>query len=161
MPLAKASSIYISIYHLNTPCLLAGCGTFLFKLILSCRFLRINLPAGGHPSAVSFADDASSIVVACHTMSGSSLYMYGEEKQKEQQSKLPLPSIKWERHHIHDKRSVLTLSGATATYGTADGSAVIASCSEGLYLFCYNLIYSRLSSPGMRMTEISYPPPRD
>ncbi|CAF2034449.1 unnamed protein product [Brassica napus] len=64
-------------------------------------------------------------------MSGSSLYMYGEEKQKEQQSKLPLPSIKWERHHIHDKRSVLTLSGATATYGTADGSAVIASCSEG------------------------------
>ena len=107
---------------------------------------------------MSFADDASSIVVACHTMSGSSLYMYGEETQKEHQSKLPLPSIKWERHHIHDKRSVLTLSGATATYGTADGSSVIASCSEGLYLFCaYNLISSRLSSPGMRMTEMSSP----
>ncbi|KAL0642286.1 hypothetical protein Bca4012_040576 [Brassica carinata] len=97
----------------------------------SSKSFKINLPAGGHPSAVSFADDASSIVVACHTMSGSSLYMYGEETQKEHQSKLPLPSIKWERHHIHDKRSVLTLSGATATYGTADGSSVIASCSEG------------------------------
>ncbi|KAF8053496.1 hypothetical protein N665_1410s0002 [Sinapis alba] len=98
----------------------------------SFKFLRINLPAGGHPTAVSFADDASSIVVSCHTMSGSSLYMYGEEKQKEEhQSKLPLPSIKWERHNIHDKRSVLTISGATSTYGTADGSTVIASCSEG------------------------------
>lgn len=83
---------------------------------------------------MTFADDASSIVVSCHTMSGSSLYMYGEEKQKEQQhqSKLPLPSIKWERHNIHDKRSVLTISGATSTYGTADGSTVIASCSEGI-----------------------------
>lgn len=100
------------------------------------RFLRINLPAGGHPTAVAFADDASSIVVACSTMSGSSLYMYGEEKQKEQQAKLPLPGIKWERHNIHDKRAVLTISGATATYGTADGSAVIASCSEGMDFPC-------------------------
>lgn len=40
MPLAKASSIYISIYHLNTPCLLAGCGTFLFKLILSLQIFK-------------------------------------------------------------------------------------------------------------------------
>ncbi|CAN8308998.1 unnamed protein product [Cochlearia groenlandica] len=97
----------------------------------SFKFLRINLPAGGHPTAVAFTDDASSVVVACHTMSGSSLYMYGEENQKEQQGKLPLPKIKWEHHNIHDKRAVLTLSGATATYGTADGSTVIASCSEG------------------------------
>lgn len=97
----------------------------------SFKFLRINLPAGGHPTAVAFADDASSIVVACHHMSGSSLYMYGEDKQKDQQGKLPLPSIKWDHHHIHEKRSVLTISGATATYGTADGSVVIASCSEG------------------------------
>ncbi|CAA7013391.1 unnamed protein product [Microthlaspi erraticum] len=97
----------------------------------SFKFLRINLSAGGHPTAVAFADDASSIVVACSTMTGSSLYMYGEEKQKEQQAKLPLPAIKWERHNIHDKKAVLTISGATATYGTADGSAVIASCSEG------------------------------
>ncbi|CAE6144742.1 unnamed protein product [Arabidopsis arenosa] len=97
----------------------------------SFKFLRINLPAGGHPTAVAFADDASSIVVACYHLSGSSLYMYGEEKQKDQQGKLPLPSIKWDHHHIHEKRAVLTISGATATYGTADGSAVIASCSEG------------------------------
>lgn len=81
---------------------------------------------------MAFADDTSSIVVAFDTISGSSLYMYGEEKQKEQQAKLPLPGIKWEHHNIHEKRSVLTISGATATYGTADGSAVIASCSEGL-----------------------------
>lgn len=74
-------------------------------------------------------------------MSGSSLYMYGEEKQKEQQAKLPLPAIKWERHNIHDKRAVLTISGATATYGTADGSAVIASCSEGTNEFSIQFIF--------------------
>lgn len=90
---------------------------------------------------MSFADDASSIVVSCHTMSGSSLYMYGEEKKTENQSKLPLPSIKWERHNIHDKRSVLTISGATATYGTADGSTVIASCSEGMWQASDNLTH--------------------
>jgi hypothetical protein len=107
--------------------------TVFFVCFLKFRFLRINLPAGGHPTAVAFADDASSIVVACHHMSGSSLYMYGEDKQKDQQGKLPLPSIKWDHHHIHEKRSVLTISGATATYGTADGSVVIASCSEGMF----------------------------
>ncbi|PON48381.1 Guanine nucleotide-binding protein, beta subunit [Parasponia andersonii] len=102
----------------------------------SFKFLRINLPAGGHPVAVEFSDDASSVVVASQTMSGCSLYMYGEEKPKpsdgtKQQTKLPLPEIKWERHKIHDKRGVLTLSGTSATYGSADGSTIIASCSEG------------------------------
>ncbi|PKI77739.1 hypothetical protein CRG98_001863, partial [Punica granatum] len=101
----------------------------------SFKFLRINLPAGGHPTAVAFADDASSIVVASQAFSGSSIYMYGEEKPKtttgdKQQTKLPLPEIKWEHHKVHDKRAILTLSGATASYGTADGSTVIASCSE-------------------------------
>lgn len=100
------------------------------------RFLRINLPAGGHPTAVAFSDDASSVVVACHTLSGSSLYMYGEEKPKatgdsKQQNKLPLPEIKWEHGKVHDKRAILTLAGTKATYGTADGSTVIVSCSEG------------------------------
>ncbi|GMP61807.1 hypothetical protein CsSME_00024126 [Camellia sinensis var. sinensis] len=59
--------------------------------------------------------------------------MYGEEKAQEtkQQAKLPLPEIKWERHKVHDKRAILTLVGTTATYGTADGSTIIASCSEG------------------------------
>ncbi|OAY49304.1 transducin beta-like protein 2 isoform X3 [Manihot esculenta] len=102
----------------------------------SFKFLRINLPAGGHPVAVTFSDDASSVVVASETHFGASLYMYGEEKAKptndsKQQSKLPLPEIKWEHHKIHDKSAVLTLVGAAATYGSADGSTVVASCSEG------------------------------
>ncbi|KAK4748371.1 hypothetical protein SAY87_014957 [Trapa incisa] len=102
----------------------------------SFKFLRINLPAGGHPTAVEFADDASSVVVASQGLSGASVYLYGEEKPKsatgdKQQTKLPLPEIKWQHHKVHDTREILTLSGATATYGTADGSRVIASCSEG------------------------------
>ncbi|KAK4418765.1 Peptidyl-prolyl cis-trans isomerase FKBP43 [Sesamum alatum] len=102
----------------------------------SFKFLRINLPAGGHPTAVAFADDASSVVVATQALSGSSLYMYGEEKPKttgeqKQQSKLPLPEIKWEHHKVHDKRAIITLVATKATYGSADGSTMIASCSEG------------------------------
>ncbi|MBA0553291.1 hypothetical protein Golob_012483, partial [Gossypium lobatum] len=63
--------------------------------------------------------------------------MYGEENPKKgstdsnQQSKLPLPQVKWEHHKIHDKQAILTLTGATASYGTGDGSTIIASCSEG------------------------------
>lgn len=101
----------------------------------SFKFLRINLPAGGHPTAVTFSDDASSIVVASHTLSGCSLYMYGEEKPKtsenKPQAKLPLPEIKWEHHKVHDKKSIITMFGTSATYGSADGSTIIASCSEG------------------------------
>nr|GLL34452.1 transducin beta-like protein 2 [Ipomoea trifida] len=99
----------------------------------SFKFLRINLPAGGHTSAVAFADEKSSIVVACPAFSGSSLYMYGEEKPKAATdgTKLPLPEIKWEHHKIHDQRAVLTLFSTKATYGTADGSTIIVSCSEG------------------------------
>ncbi|KAL4324717.1 hypothetical protein GQ457_11G000980 [Hibiscus cannabinus] len=102
----------------------------------SFKFLRINLPAGGHPLAVAFSDDASSIVVASQAMSGCSLYMYQEEKPKtandpKLQTKLPLPQIKWEHHKIHDKQAILTLTGATSSYGTGDGSTIIASCAEG------------------------------
>ncbi|KAL2511434.1 Transducin/WD40 repeat-like superfamily protein [Abeliophyllum distichum] len=102
----------------------------------SFKFLRINLPAGGHPKAVVFADNASSVVVASQTLTGASLYLYGEEKpnttdEQTQQTKLPLPDIKWERHKVHDKRAVLTLVGTKATYGSADGSTIIASSSEG------------------------------
>ncbi|XP_047323313.1 transducin beta-like protein 2 [Impatiens glandulifera] len=101
----------------------------------SFKFLRINLPAGSHPTAIAFSDDASSVVVASQMLSGSSLYMYGEEKAKasddsKQQGKLPLPEIKWEHHKVHDKRAIITLFGTKATYGTADGSAIFASCSE-------------------------------
>ncbi|XP_044503727.1 transducin beta-like protein 2 [Mangifera indica] len=102
----------------------------------SFKFLRINLPPGGPPTAVTFTDDASSIVVATHNLSGCSLYMYGDEKTKsvnenKQQAKLPLPEVKWEHHKVHEKRAILTLCGATSTYGSGDGSAIIASCSEG------------------------------
>ncbi|MBA0645151.1 hypothetical protein Goklo_013281, partial [Gossypium klotzschianum] len=103
----------------------------------SFKFLRINVPLGGHAVAVAFADDSSSIVVASQTVTGCSLYMYGEENPKKgstdsnQQSKLPLPQVKWEHHKIHDKQAILTLTRATASYGTGDGSTIIASCSEG------------------------------
>ncbi|KAL3649468.1 hypothetical protein CASFOL_005871 [Castilleja foliolosa] len=102
----------------------------------SFKFLRINLPAGGHPSVLAFAGDSSSIVVASQAFSGSSLYMYGEDKSKvteeqKQQGKLPLPEKIWEHHKVHDKRSIITLVGAKATYGSGDGSTVVLSCSEG------------------------------
>lgn len=101
----------------------------------SFKFLRINLPAGGHPTAVIFSDDASSIVVASQTLNGSSLYMYGEEKPKAsdetKQPKLPLPEIKWVHQKVHEKKAILTLVGTNASYGTADGSTIVVSCSEG------------------------------
>ncbi|KAI9079852.1 hypothetical protein K1719_038098 [Acacia pycnantha] len=101
----------------------------------SFKFMRFNLPAGGHPTAIAFSDDASSIVVATHNLSSSSLYMYGEEKAKtmenKPQAKLPLPEIKWEHRKVHDQKAILTLFGATASYGSADGSTLIVSCSEG------------------------------
>lgn len=107
-------------------------------LWLSCRFLRINLPAGGHPTAVVFSDDASSIVVASQTLNGSSLYMYGEEKPKAsdetKQPKLPLPEIKWVHQKVHEKKAILTLVGTNASYGTADGSTIVVSCSEGSFI---------------------------
>ncbi|KAF3440249.1 hypothetical protein FNV43_RR18532 [Rhamnella rubrinervis] len=45
----------------------------------SFKFLRINLPAGGHPTALAFSEGASSIVVASQTLSGCSLYLYGRK----------------------------------------------------------------------------------
>ncbi|KAG9445394.1 hypothetical protein H6P81_016734 [Aristolochia fimbriata] len=101
----------------------------------SFKFLRLNLPAGNLPVAVAFSEEASSLVVATQALTGSSLYMFGDVTPKpssevKQQQKLPLPEIKWEHHKVHEKRNILTLSGATASYGAADGSTIIASCSE-------------------------------
>lgn len=98
--------------------------------------MRINLPAGGHPKAVAFAGDASSVLVASQALSGSSLYMYGDDKPKttgdqKQPNKIPLPEIKWEQHKVHDKKGIITLFGTKATYGSADGSSIFLSCSEG------------------------------
>lgn len=74
--------------------------------------------------------------------------MYGEEKPQpsadsKQQAKLPLPEIKWQQHKVHDKRAIITLSRTSATYGSADGSTIIASCSEGncwFYFRCFALM---------------------
>ncbi|CAM8968644.1 unnamed protein product [Rhodiola kirilowii] len=109
----------------------------IFKLVdatsKSFKFFKIDVPAGAQPAGVSFADDASSLVVACQALSGCSLYMYGEDKPTNagQQSKLPVPEIKWEQHKVHDAKDILTFFGTTATYGTSDGSAIVLSCSEG------------------------------
>ncbi|XP_050237343.1 uncharacterized protein LOC126687037 [Mercurialis annua] len=102
----------------------------------SFKFLKIQLPAGGVPVAVTFCDDASSVVVAAQMLTSASLYMYAEEKPQKsndpkQQPKLPLPEIKWEHRKIHDTRAVISLVGTAATYGSADGSTIVASCSEG------------------------------
>ncbi|OVA07675.1 WD40 repeat [Macleaya cordata] len=105
-------------------------------LCKSFKFLRINMPAGGQPTAVAFSDGASSVVVAAQNLSGSSLYMYGEgnansANDTKQQPKLPVPEIKWAHHKVHEKRAIVTLVGTTASYGSGDGSTIIASCSEG------------------------------
>ncbi|XP_010277354.1 PREDICTED: transducin beta-like protein 2 isoform X2 [Nelumbo nucifera] len=115
----------------------------------SFKFLRINLPVGSHPTAVVFSNGASSLVVAAQTLSGSSLYMYEEGNVKtasetKQQSKLPLPEIKWEHHKVHDKRAILTLVGTSATYGTADGSTIIASCSEGTDIILWHAMSGKI-----------------
>uniref|UniRef100_A0A0D6R247 Anaphase-promoting complex subunit 4 WD40 domain-containing protein n=1 Tax=Araucaria cunninghamii TaxID=56994 RepID=A0A0D6R247_ARACU len=98
----------------------------------SFKFLRINMPSGSHPVAVTFCKDASQLLVGAHNISGSSLYMYGETAQKPSEgSKMPLPEVKWVKERVHDKKGILTLVGTSATYGSADGSTIIASCSEG------------------------------
>ncbi|XP_076948789.1 uncharacterized protein LOC143621162 [Bidens hawaiensis] len=98
----------------------------------SFKFMRINLPAGGHPTAVAFVDDASSVVVASQSLTGANLYMYGEDNPKGGESRQHFkPELKWEQHNVHEKKYILTLSGTKATYGAADGSTIIASSSEG------------------------------
>ncbi|KAK1273499.1 hypothetical protein QJS04_geneDACA020594 [Acorus gramineus] len=99
------------------------------------KFWRINLPAGKQPTTVAVTEGASSVVVAAQALQGSSLYMYGEPTAKPstdgKQTKLSPPEIMWEHHKVHDMRNVLTLVAARASYGTADGSTIVASCSEG------------------------------
>nr|XP_043620738.1 transducin beta-like protein 2 [Erigeron canadensis] len=98
----------------------------------SFKFMRINIPAGGHPTAVAFVDDASSVVVASQNLTGASLYMFGEDNPKGGDNRQHFkPELKWEERNVHDKKYILTLFGTKATYGTADGSTIIASSSEG------------------------------
>ncbi|KAJ0808354.1 putative transcription factor WD40-like family [Helianthus annuus] len=98
----------------------------------SFKFMRINLPAGGHPTAVAFVDDASSVVVASQSLTGASLYMYGEDNPKGDENLQHFkPELKWEKHNVHEKKYILTLFGTKATHGAADGSTIVASTSEG------------------------------
>lgn len=103
------------------------------------RVLKINLPAGAHPTAVVFSEGASSVVVAAQVLSGSSLYMYGDVTTKPsgdgRPGKLPSPELKWEHQKIHDQKSVLMMSAVASTYGSGDGSTIVASCSEGMGCF--------------------------
>ncbi|GKB15309.1 transducin beta-like protein 2 [Tanacetum coccineum] len=41
----------------------------------SFKFMRINMSAGGRPTAVAFANDDASVVVAAQSLTGVSLYM--------------------------------------------------------------------------------------
>nr|AIN39802.1 hypothetical protein [Zoysia matrella] len=101
----------------------------------SFKILRINLPAGAHPTAVAFSEGSSSVVVAAQALLGSSLYMYADVSApptaaNKQQGKLSPPEIKWSHSKIHGKESVLNLAAACATYGCGDGSTILISCSE-------------------------------
>ena len=95
------------------------------------------MPAGAHPTAVTFSEGSSSVVVAAQVLLGSSLYMYADVSapptaENKQQGKLSPPEIKWSHPKIHGKESVLNVAAARATHGSGDGSTIIISCSEGV-----------------------------
>ncbi|KAJ4805874.1 Transducin beta-like protein 2 [Rhynchospora pubera] len=96
----------------------------------SFKSLRINLHAGVHPTGIVFSDGASHVVVAGQALMGCSLYSYGDVSGKPVQGKPSLPEIHWEHQKIHGRESVLNLTSAIASYGSADGSTIVASCSE-------------------------------
>ncbi|KAF7069616.1 hypothetical protein CFC21_075225 [Triticum aestivum] len=101
----------------------------------SFKILKINLPAGAHPTAIAYSEGSSSVVVAAQALLGSSLYMYADVGApptggNKQQGKLSPPEIKWDHKKIHGKESVLNLAAARATHGTGDGSTIVISCSE-------------------------------
>ncbi|KAJ0727670.1 hypothetical protein HanLR1_Chr07g0232421 [Helianthus annuus] len=103
--------------------------------------MRINLAAGGHPTTVAFVDDASSVVVASQSLTGASLYMYGEDNPKGGENRQHFkPELKWEQHNVHEKKYILTLFGTRATHGAADGSTIVASSSEGIFYPSFSLI---------------------
>ncbi|MCL7029647.1 hypothetical protein MKW94_011949 [Papaver nudicaule] len=110
----------------------------------SFKFVKIPIPAGGQPTAVAFADEASSVVVAAQYSSGSNLYKYGEgesnttKHKNHEQPKPSVPELKWVRMKVHQTRAIVTLAGTTASYDTAGGSPLIVSCSEGSDIILWN-----------------------
>jgi hypothetical protein len=124
---------------------------------LSFRFLRLNLPAGNTPTDVAFGEGASQLVVATQDIGGAGLCMFAAGNGKaaaeaKAQGKPPLPEIKWEKKHIHGEKNILTLVGAPSSYGSGDGSVIVASCSEGMligfsaYVGIYSAFTDTLSS---------------
>ncbi|GBG76855.1 hypothetical protein CBR_g23070 [Chara braunii] len=107
----------------------------------SFKFLRINMPVGIMPVDVVVGDNASEVVVAGQILSGASLSLYGpastaaaaaQAAGKGDDSKLPEPELKWEKHQVHEKRSIIKLCAASMTHGQhAKGGVIVASCSEG------------------------------
>lgn len=100
------------------------------------KFLHLNTPSGSCPTAVAFGEGASQLLVAAEDISGASLYMYAAGGGKvaaeaKAQGKLPPPEIKWEKHQVHDRKNIITIASAAASYGSGDGSILVASCSEG------------------------------
>lgn len=100
------------------------------------KFLHLNVPSGNTPMAVAFGEGASQLVVATENISGASLFMYAAAGGKEAadakgKGRLPPPEIKWEKHQVHDRRNIIALVSASASYGSGDGGIILASCSEG------------------------------
>lgn len=107
-----------------------------FSPFVVFRFLRLNLPRGNTPTGVAFGEGASQLVVSTQDIGGAGLCMFAAGNGKaaaeaKAQGKLPLPEIKWDKQHIHGKNNIITLVGAPSSYGSGDGSVVVASCSEG------------------------------
>lgn len=101
----------------------------------SFKFLRINMPTGVSPTAVAFGDGASQLAVATVDAQGGGLCMFAATGGKaasdaREQGKLPPPEIKWEKKASHGGNAILTLMGAPSTHGSADGSVLLATCSE-------------------------------
>ncbi|KAL3683716.1 hypothetical protein R1sor_001738 [Riccia sorocarpa] len=102
----------------------------------SFKFLRLNLPRGNTPTAVAFGEGGSQLIVATQDIGGAGLCMFASGGGKaaedaKQHGKLPLPEIKWEKSHIHDQKNIISLVGVPASYGTGDGSVIVATSSEG------------------------------
>ncbi|KAG0555738.1 hypothetical protein KC19_11G000500 [Ceratodon purpureus] len=103
----------------------------------SFKFLRINLPSGSScPTKVAFGQGSSQLVIATEDISGTGLCMYasasgGAASVVKEQGKPTQPEIKWELKNVHDKKGIVSLVGAPASFGSGNGGVILASSSEG------------------------------
>ena len=56
----------------------------------------------------------------------------GAASAAKEQGKLAQPEMKWELKNIHDKKGIVSLVGAPATFGSGNGGIVLVSSSEGV-----------------------------